>query len=157
MEGFKMSEKIAYQVLKSKVFKEESRAERIENYLLSGTPDVNYCIDGREGWIEIKSPKEPKRETTKLFASNHNLSQDQKNWILRQVKAGGLCWIFIATEKRFILIDGAFAEEINELTLLEIIEKAEWHAAKPVEGEEHWNLLKKALKANSKRSHTTTS
>ena len=27
---------------------------RVENAVEAGTPDVNYCIDGAEGWIELK-------------------------------------------------------------------------------------------------------
>lgn len=28
--------------------------QRVENSVGNGVPDVNYCVDGKEGWIEYK-------------------------------------------------------------------------------------------------------
>ena len=33
-----------------------ARWMRVENVLLPGVPDVNYCINGAEGWLELKCP-----------------------------------------------------------------------------------------------------
>jgi hypothetical protein len=32
------------------------RWDRIENGVGVGMPDINYCLSGIEGWIEMKSP-----------------------------------------------------------------------------------------------------
>ena len=31
-----------------------ARWMRVENVLLPGVPDVNYCSNGAEGWLELK-------------------------------------------------------------------------------------------------------
>lgn len=126
-----MSEKDAYKFLRDKVFLPRDRLDRIENLVVEGMPDVEFCASGTEGWIEIKAPTEPKRSTTPLFGSNHKVSQEQKNWILRQLKAYGVIYIFIATDKRKMLIEGRWAEQINEMTVQQIIDIAKWHRERP--------------------------
>ena len=141
-----MTEKRSYAMLREKIFANSlDRVDRIENELVTGMFDVNYCIDGTEGWIEIKSPEEPKRQTTKLFGSNHKLSQDQKNWCLRELQAGGLAWVLISTEQRWLLIHGSHADNIHDLTISELIEIARWHKMKPVKGNEPWKELRQVL------------
>lgn len=120
-----MSEKTDYKKFRAAVHKNGDRIERIENLLVVGMPDVNCCIAGTEFWLEIKSPKEPKRLSTPLFGSNHKLSQEQKNWFLSQKNAGGLGYILICTDQRWILIDGClYADLINEKTVDELCELA---------------------------------
>ena len=118
-----MSEVKDYKKFREKVIQLPwDRCDRIENVMVLGMPDVNCCIHGNEFWIEIKSPKEPKRKTTKLFGSNHKLSQDQQNWFLRQANANGLGFVLICTNKRWMLIDGCkHADKINDLTVDELI------------------------------------
>lgn len=127
-----MSEKTDYNLLKKHLPGKRDRIERIENTAGVGTPDINYCIGGTEGWIEMKSPKEPLRANSKLFGGNHKLSQDQKNWFLRQRMAGGKAWVMIATNKRWMLIDGKYADDVNELTIDELKAIACWLALKPI-------------------------
>lgn len=152
-----MSEKIAYKTLREKVFSHrgDCRVDRVENELVVGMFDVNYCIAGIEGWIEIKAPTEPKRSSTPLFGSNHKLSQDQLNWCLRETKAGGNAWVLIKTDKRWLLIAGSKADVVNKLTINELIFVSEWHQIIPIKGTEPWNELLKIL-ANSKHNHTNT-
>lgn len=122
-----MNEKTAYRWLREKVFKPYDRVDRLENIAVPGMPDVSYCAAGTEGWIEIKSPVEPKRGTTALFGSNHKVSQDQKNWFLRQLRAEGAAYLFICTEQRKMLVHGEYAETINEMTVAQIVDVAKWH------------------------------
>ena len=116
-----MSESTAWQFLRNQVARNADRFDRFENLLGAGYPDVNYCILATEGWIEVKAPKEPKRTTTPLFGSNHKLSQEQANWMLRQRQAGGLAFIFIQTDKRRMLVEGSIDMKLNEMTVGEII------------------------------------
>lgn len=121
------------------------RCDRIENIVGVGNPDVNYCIEGIEGWIEIKAPKEPVRAYTPLFGSNHRLSQDQKNWFLRQKNCGGKGYVLIVTDKnRWILIDGCkHADSINSLTI-EALEKISLHnCVKPSQAD--WDNIRDLL------------
>ena len=140
-----MSEKVAYKTLREKMARGLDRIDRVENAMLTGMPDVNYCIGGREGWIEIKYPTEPVRASTPLFGSSHKLSQEQMNWLLRQHQAGGTAYILIVTDKRWILVDKLYADVINKLTLGEILQNCLWESSKPVKGEEPWNSLRLAL------------
>lgn len=140
-----MSESTDYKALKRNVFHPLDRLDRIENVVIVGMPDTNYCIGGSEGWIELKSPAEPKRSTTRLFGSNHKLSQEQMNWLLRQRNAGGLAFVLIATDKRWLLIEGAYADEINGMTVTELVGVALWHEMKPIKGKEKWTKLRRLL------------
>ena len=140
-----MSESTDYRAFKRNVPDPIDRLDRIENMMLTGMPDTNFCGDGRECWIEFKSPKEPVRPTTRLFGSNHKLSIEQRNWMLRQRNAGGRAFVLIVTDKRWILLDGVRADRINEMTVPELIEVALWHAVKPIRSKEQWKLCRTIL------------
>lgn len=125
-----MSEKNASKWLRETAFRSPHRYDRIENVVGTGIPDVNVkVVGGCEAWIEIKSPTEPKRSTTPLLGTggrNHNVSQEQKNWFLKQRKAGGVAMFFIATDKRRMLIPGQYADQLNEMTVDELMDVASW-------------------------------
>ncbi len=121
------------------------RLDRVENLLLPGMPDINFCGEGRECWIEQKSPKEPVRPTTPLFGSNHKLSTEQKNWFLRQTQSGGRSFVLITTNKRWILIGGDRADFINSMTVDELISESYWNTLKPIRDKTKWQILRKIL------------
>lgn len=141
-----MSEKNDYQILRKNMPKRMDRLERIENVAGTGTPDVNFCSEGVECWIEMKSSIEPRRNKSLLFASNHKLSQVQKNWFLQQRNAGGRCYILIATDKRWMLIDGKYADGINKMTVTQLWENSLWRTPRPANAAD-WKLLRDVLKA----------
>ncbi len=140
-----MAESTDYKTFKKNVPNARDRLDRVENRVVSGMPDINFCGDDVECWIEQKSPKEPKRATTKLFGSNHKLSQDQKNWFKRQVDAGGLCYVMISTDKRWMLIGGEHADAVNELTVSQLMEISLWNTTKPVKDKAQWKQLRTIL------------
>lgn len=140
-----MSERNDYQLLRRNVRKGHDRMSRIENVVGVGTPDVNFCSEGCECWIEMKSPIEPKRRGTRLFSGQHSLSQAQMNWFLAQRNAGGRGYILICTDKRWMLIDGEYADEVNLMTADKLMEISTWAACKPIQ-KVFWNLLRKALR-----------
>lgn len=142
-----MSESNDYKTFKNNCPDPLDRLDRIENMIGVGNPDINYCIDGFEGWIELKSPTEPKRATTPLFGSNHKLSIDQRNWFLRQNNAGGRAFILIATDKRWMLIEGRYADFINKLPVSGLLKIAIWSASKPIKEKEAWKTLRAMLKS----------
>lgn len=53
-----------------------------------GVPDTNYCADGVDGWIEMKSTD----------AHAVELEAGQVGWILRRMRNGGR--VFVATRRR---------------------------------------------------------
>lgn len=142
-----MSEKLAYRHFK-KAFNNLDRINRVENHdCCVGMPDVNICTkDLGEMWIEIKSPKEPKRETTPLFGSNHKISPDQKKWFKKQIDAGGSGVYLIYTDKRVIIIDAIHSENINSMTLNDIISNSLFAAKKPIRDKKVWADMRNALK-----------
>lgn len=81
--------------------------KRIENNVSSGTPDVNYCIEGKEGWIELKHAKEwPKRGGPLKL---RHFSPEQRLWIKTRQKAGGNVYVLLKVERDYFLfwdIDG---------------------------------------------------
>ncbi len=46
-----------------------------------GIPDMNYCLEGCDGWIEAKSAE--------AWALKHPLSPEQCGWLERRLRAGG--------------------------------------------------------------------
>lgn len=140
-----MSESSDYKTFRRNVIGAYDRIDRIENVMVAGMPDVNVCINGKESWVEQKSPKEPKRKSTKLFGSNHKVSVDQSNWMKRQITAGGRAYFLIATDLRWLLLEGALADEINEMTVNQVVAAALWHYEKPIRGDEPWEQLRAIL------------
>ncbi len=140
-----MSEKTDFNLLRKHMVQHGDRVDRIENIVGFGTPDVNFCIEGVEGWIEIKSPEEPKRASSKLFAGKHKLNQDQKNWFLKQKNAKGRGYVLICTDKRWMLIDGCkYGDQINDMTVEELYGISIWAATKPII-KKGWIVLRKML------------
>ena len=68
------------------------------------------------------------------------------NWFLRQRKAGGKAYFLIATDKRWMLLPGFLADEINKMTVPELLEQCVWTTTKPVMDKEQWKHLRNALK-----------
>lgn len=127
------------------------RFERIENGLGAGMPDSNYCFEGCEGWIEIKAPSVPVRETSRVIAASHPVSLDQSNWFLAQSNAGGRGFLYVATEAALVLIDGVIVahdyELINSLSLAQLINNSVWFAFPRQCGKKDWLSLREILRA----------
>jgi hypothetical protein len=139
-----MSEKRNYALLRAKLIKgKKDRFDRVENVMVVGMPDINLCCDGVELWIEMKNATEPKKDTSKLL--KHKLSQDQQNWIKRQIDAGGRCYIMVVTDKRWMLVDGTHADFINYMNVKDMLRIALWTATKPVKSKE-WPKLHSILR-----------
>lgn len=140
-----------FERLRAALLGKHERFERVENGLVEGMPDVNYCFsNGAEGWIELKAPLEPKRASTALFGSNHEVSISQTNWFHRQFMAGGRGWLLIGTDKRFILIEGgrvaAASWTINKKTIAQLEAMSQWAEKKPVRDAVVWADLKYVLR-----------
>lgn len=142
-------EAAVFQRLKGHVSRPEDRFDRVENGLGAGCPDVNYCFFGKEGWLEIKAPLLPAREDTGLFSSQHDVSIDQSNWFIRQRRAGGRAFLFVATEKVLLLLPPELVIEnkvVNSLPMIELRERALWWSGIPVP-QLSWVDLRGALRA----------
>lgn len=150
-----LTESTAYKALKARIGRPEDRFERVENGMVDGMPDVNYCMAGAEGWIELKAPKVPKLGATRLLGGSEEFKVAQANWFLRQVRARGRCCLFIATDVALLAIPGKTAAhmgiKINELSLDELRMIAGWSAdLRPAPDISRWWDLRSFLTAEVK-------
>lgn len=119
--------------------------ERVENGCKSDTPDVNYCIDGREGWIELKHVREaPKRAATVVKVDHY--TPGQRLWAIRRASCGGLVWLLIRIGDETFLLNGAMAARYlgTSWTMADIRQHAAYRSQRLVE----WGCLRTALKGD---------
>ncbi len=80
--------------------------ERVENAVAVGTPDVDWCVAGVAGKIELKySPRHPARPATPVLGRAGGLRRSQVVWISRRGWAGGRCFVMIGTPERTWLLN----------------------------------------------------
>lgn len=103
-----------------------ARWMRVENVLLPGVPDVNYCINGAEGWLELKCPPVKANEQTAVFGGAHGLSPVQMAWALSQAQAGGRCFLLTANEHFTYLHDLCWLSERYSATVLNKLSRTEF-------------------------------
>ncbi|KKM97272.1 hypothetical protein LCGC14_1169750 [marine sediment metagenome] len=78
---------------------------RIENAIYSGTPDLSYCINGVEGFIELKYLEAwPKRESTVVRIPHFR--GEQRIWLHDRHIAGGRCYLCLGIAKSTFIFDG---------------------------------------------------
>lgn len=98
---------------------------RVENAVFVGMPDVITVDGGRTSWVELKAPKMPARPTTRVLgSSDHPLSREQINFHLDWTREGGRSWILIRCrpDLQLFLVEGALADEVNEMTAAQLCE-----------------------------------
>lgn len=94
-----------------KHFKSVGHATRIENLASSGMPDVSYCIDGVEGFIENKLRAAWPQDPGRIVTLPHYSAQ-QRLWHERRATAGGRVYVLlgIGTPLRDVLLfEGGWA------------------------------------------------
>lgn len=108
----------------------QAHGVRIENSVDAGTPDVNVCLPGWSGWVELKVQEVPVRKTTK-FKCPH-FTHDQRMWLNDRTRAGGKAYLLIRAEHRNKVIEYVFlrgdvaAVWVGACTLDELREKSAW-------------------------------
>lgn len=105
-----MAEKDLWATMRERV-KRHGHFERIENMIGRGRPDVNYCVQGREGNIELKwAERWPARNG--VLALPH-YTPIQRAWARTRRSAGGIVWVLLEVEKptrEYFLFPSAWAE-----------------------------------------------
>lgn len=103
---------------------------RIENVATDGMPDVFCVFRGQQLWVELKSPRRPKRPTTR-FLGDEGLRRSQINWHLRAAANGVRSYVLIRDDhKDIFLVPCRHAAEINDAPLDKIRDwsvAATWH------------------------------
>lgn len=117
-----MSEKTLWNRLRAEIQRQKlgGRWQRVENGVATGMPDVNFCINGLEGWIELKHGKKPIKGDTIVFKSQRGMEQAQVNWHFDQHRNGGVSWILIQLDKAFFAVKGADAARVNVMSMDEM-------------------------------------
>ena len=99
-----MTERSFYQTLRKHLQPKGVHLQRIETSLVQGVPDVNFCYQGVEGWIELKSIGH--RTGSGVFKVAH-LRPSQYAWIKRRCRAGGLVWLLVKAGQDLVLVHGS--------------------------------------------------
>ena len=80
--------------------------ERVENAVAEGTPDVDYCIAGVSGKMELKfAPRHPVRDDSMVLGKGNGMRRSQIVYASRRAWAGGLIWCVIGTPAATWVID----------------------------------------------------
>lgn len=83
-----------------------SHFERIENAVAVGTPDVDYCVNGVCGKIELKyTSSHPRRPGTPVLGKGKGLRKSQIVWASRRSYAGGTVFVCIGSPTHTWLIN----------------------------------------------------
>lgn len=93
-------------------------AIRVENLLGSGMADVWLAsyLTRDSGWVELKAPRTPKREASRIVGASHPLMVDQENFHLKCARTGIPSWILIRDYPNhgLFLVPGGRCSEVNE-------------------------------------------
>lgn len=104
---------------------------RVENMVGVGMPDVNYCYNGVEGWIELKHvDRPPSRDSTPVFPDGKGLRPDQVVWLHKRRRAGGRAFVLARCGESIFLVDGDYAKVFNGFGFSELIAHCSWWGVK---------------------------
>lgn len=95
--------------------------QRVENAIDSrGIPDVySRAASGFHTWVELKAADDPKNRLKKKILSGYGLNASQINWHAQSYLLNIRTFILVRliTSKKVFLVEGKFAESINDFTL----------------------------------------
>lgn len=108
-------------------------------------PDVNYCIEGAEGWIELKVASIRRDPTAAVFGvTRYGMNRDQINWHIRQYQSGGRSFILIRFPHALFMLPGRVAMNVNSYTYQKMWDASCWRAMIPtskVDWDVFWSTL----------------
>lgn len=121
-----MLESGAVRRLVVKALRDYGHAEAIENSAGVGNPDINYCIEGVDGWIECKYRREfPARDSTPALGKCFKPSQPI--WFKKRLDAGAKhLFILPRIEDEFFLIPGEYYSTVEAMNRSELNQTAVW-------------------------------
>jgi len=122
--------------------KEYWEADRVENPVSPGTPDVYFTLtcNGRMGWIELKHLHEwPKRPDT-IVKIDHYTPQ-QKSFIRRHGERGALVCLLIQIKKDYFLFGWKNALNVGEIPKEEYFNQCIRHWANRMDYPEFTRIL----------------
>ena len=106
-----MSENNLWRYLQKNLKDSKTMLMRIEIPFYKGVPDVNFLIDGNEGWLELKYiPQYPKKEITIVKVPHFTI--EQKIWHNARFKNKGRTMVLIQVDDDYFIFK---KEKINLL------------------------------------------
>lgn len=97
-----MSSEKTFRAYMAKGLKPYGHIVQIENEILVGQPDTNYCVEGSEGNIELKYISEwPKRRGN--IVRIHHYTKEQRMWIFKRAMALGSVFLFVKVVNEYFL------------------------------------------------------
>lgn len=72
-----------------------------------GAPDLNYCIDGVEGWLELKA------------SPDIEIRASQVTWMKERIKSGGYPLFFLRWDNMFLIVPGDRGSDLRRNCCLE--------------------------------------
>ena len=88
---------------------------RTENLVQPGMPDVNFCVNGVEGWMELKY--------TEKFPLEHPVLMTQDLWIEQHRRAGGRAGICVGYKSLVFFVIDTFGVALNDWRESTFLEK----------------------------------
>jgi hypothetical protein len=106
-----MSETNLWRYLQRNLKDNKTMLMRVENTFYKGIPDVNFLIDGNEGWLELKyMPEYPKKDYTEIKVPH--FTKEQKLWHDARYKNKGRTMVLIQVDSDYFIFK---KERINLL------------------------------------------
>jgi len=111
---------------------------RVENRVHEGDPDVDYCIAGVSGKIELKYQHRHPLRGGQVLGKGNGMRRSQIIFAARWCNAGGLLWLMVGTQLKTWCIDLRKLdpwgmEAIEKMTPDELDAAAAWHAGPSVD------------------------
>lgn len=89
-----------------------------------GVPDVNYCVAGCEGWIEMK----------RISGWRARVSPEQVGWAERRIRAGGRVLVAIRRRDEMAMFSGLQLRVLRKHDVRDVHPVGEWSG-----GPSGWN------------------
>jgi hypothetical protein len=99
-------------------------AMRIESPSTPGCPDVFYSIDGKTGWIELKSVQKPQGVRARPLLSR--MQPSQYAWHATAAQHGVRAFILLMLADRALLLAGSRVAYWANCTAPELLQQALW-------------------------------
>jgi hypothetical protein len=100
-------------------------AQRHEDKLTCGIPDVSYAIEGQSGWIELKCLE--KWPSSNIIVRVPHLTPYQKLWLFLRGNHGH-AFLFLKVDRDYLLFDGRDIMEVGKVKKDDLIRLSTFHS-----------------------------
>ncbi len=97
-------------------------AQRHEDSISRGIPDVSFGARQVQGWIELKVL--PRWPSLNRIVKLEKFTPQQKAWLINRGQFAGACWFLLCVKKEWLLFHWMNVREIGKLPIRELKSKA---------------------------------